>query len=257
MSAPLNCSVLTIPARRLVAIVTTNVFVFVRANTDWQRLRGLTLAGDYEALTQGFTFHLALEMYYKAVRAHQRGLSITAPQDAEFQVPPEAERAAWDAIEPLRKAEGYEKTYGEIERMLASYFDLYRAQDRWRVIDVEVTLAHYTEAFEYSARLDLLVEDIDRGGTWIVEHKTARAFTEDLITGYQMDQQILGQAWLLKHCIPTSRLGDFRGVLINLTSKHKSPQHMRIEVMPSDRHLEEFVSSLSELACRRRFVRRA
>lgn len=186
--------------------------------------------GDNEALTQGWTFHLALEVYYAALR------------DGSDRA--HAEGAAWAAIEPMRDASGYEDTYADIERMLASYFDFYRGQDDWRIVAVEETLTWVDPGMRYSARLDLLVEEA--GGLWIVEHKTAKTISGDLITGYQLDMQILGQVWLLQQCVDLSTYAPLRGVKVNITSKHKPPRHERVEVMPSSKHLAAFERSMRD-----------
>lgn len=255
-----------------------------RGNSYWKTMRscprehalqnvvGLKREGDQEALTVGLAFHHALEVYYRAIQAHQHALGTTAERP-DIATPEyfwgaagAAEKAAWKALDPMAHEPGYEDTYAELERMLASYFDCHRRSDRWRIIAVEETL-EYADAgappeiynlagevweregtgrppLEYSARLDLIVEDYDHGGMWIVEHKSARSITEDLIEGYQLDQQILGQVWLLKTCVDLSHYPQLRGVTINLTTKHKQPKHQRVEVMPSKRHLAAFEESL-------------
>jgi hypothetical protein len=186
--------------------------------------------GDNEALTQGWTFHLVLERYYGALLAGVK--------------PAEAEASAWAAFEPMRDEPGYADTYAEIERMLASYFDHYRGQDDWRIVAVEETLVYQDAGLRYSARLDLLVEEA--GGLWIVEHKTAKTIGADLISNYQLDMQILGQVWLLQQCVDLSSYAPLRGVKVNITSKHKPPRHERVEVMPSQKHLDAFERSMRD-----------
>lgn len=235
-----------------------------RGNTYWKTMRGcpresalrnivgLRRGGDSEALTVGLTFHHALEVYYRAIMRHQA--SFTGPTHQEalgfhdflWGGLAEAEQAAWESIAPMKGVEGYEATYDEIERMLAGYFDQYRRKDRWRIIAVEETLEYDDEAMEYSARLDLIVECFDRGGMWVIEHKSARAISEDLLAGYQLDQQIVGQVWLLRACVDLTAYPPLRGVLVNITTKHKSgPRFERVECMPSKHHLSAFETSLS------------
>ncbi len=249
-----------------------------RGNSYWKLMRscprehalqhivGLGHEGDQEALTVGLTFHHALEVYYKAIQAHQWALGTTAtrPDIASpeyfWGATGAAEKAAWHSIEPMSTEPGYEDTYEELERMLASYLDVYRRTDRWRIVAIEETLEYADDGFEditwkgdpphivgpleFSARLDLIVEDYDRGGLWIVEHKSAKAITEDLLSGYQMDQQILGQVWLMDRCVDLSQYPLLRGVVINITSKHKKTQHQRVDVCPSKRHLAAFEDSM-------------
>lgn len=229
-------------------------------NTFWKSMRlcprehalrnlvKLRRKGDAEALTVGITFHLALEVYYLAIQTHQQTVTIppSGPTPAYFFGNiAEAEKASWASIAPMRGAEGYEETYAELERMLAGYFDNYRRQDRWRIIAVEETLEYDDEGMAYTSRLDLIVECYNRGGMWVVEHKSARTITDDLIAGYQLDQQILGQVWLLDRCIDLSHYPTLHGVLVNITTKHKGgPRFERVECMPSKYHLRAFEESL-------------
>jgi hypothetical protein len=253
-----------------------------RGNSYWKLMRscprehalqsivGLRREGDQEALTVGLTFHHALEVYYRCIQAHQYALGTTAerPDIASpeyfWGATEAAEKLAWKSIDAMASEPGYEDTYAELERMLASYFDCHRRTDKWRILAVEETLEYADEGrwrsnidipggredtqtagpMEYSARLDLIVEDYSAGGMWIVEHKTARSITEDLLSGYQMDQQILGQAWLLRACVDLTRYPALRGVNVNITSKHKTPKHERCQVMPSRRHLAAFEGSM-------------
>lgn len=225
-----------------------------RGNSFWKRIRGcprehalwslgIRRDGDAEALTQGLTFHHALEVYYGTLQAFQ---ATRDPSDADFYTggAAAAEAAAWEALAPMASEPNYEATYKEVERMLASYFDEYRGVDRWEVIAVEETLEVYSDDLDYSARLDLIVRDADRGGMWIVEHKTARALTETLLAGYQLDQQILGQMWLMRACVDLTAYPPLRGVLVNITTKHVKTQFARPEVLPSDAHLRAFEDSM-------------
>jgi hypothetical protein len=259
-----------------------------RGNSYWKQMRscprehalhdivGLKREGDQEALTVGLAFHHALEVYYRAIQAHQHALGTTAerPDIASpeyfWGATTAAERLAWKSIEAMSTEPGYEDTYAELERMLASHFDCYRRKDKWRIIAVEETLEYADEGvfgeevvsysgysgehevsrpqlagpMEYSARLDLIVEDYNAGGMWIIEHKSAKAITETLLSGYQMDQQILGQVWLLRQCVDLTRYPVLRGVNVNITSKHKVPRHERCQVLPSKRHLQAFEDSM-------------
>jgi intein/homing endonuclease len=172
-----------------------------RGNSYWKVVRGcprehalrnivgIKKEGDQEALTVGLTFHYALEVYYRCIQAHQHALGTTAARpdiasaDYFWGATSDAEKMAWRAVYPMSVEPGYEDTYAELERMLASYLDCYRRADKWRIVAVEETLAYADSggafgtpgfqqgAMEYSARLDLIVEDYARGGLWVVEHK--------------------------------------------------------------------------------------
>ena len=227
-------------------------------NTYWKRLRGcprehglfhvagVRRVGDSEALSLGVLYHHALEVFYKHIQQHQSRYEPSKYKTDGFLYGaiPDAERFAWKALEPFIKEEGYEETYPAVERMLASYFDCFRRQDPWRIVAVEETLQYSDSGMSYSARLDLIVEDMARGGLWIVEHKSARLITDELISGYQLDQQILGQVWLMQRCVDLTKYPPLRGVTISITTKTKQPKHERVEVLPSRYHLAEFERSL-------------
>lgn len=187
------------------------------------------VGGASEALTVGWTFHHALEHYYRARHAGAV----------------EPERAAWDAIRALSGEPGYEETYAEVERLLAHYLETYRHADAgWRVVAVEETLEHLGADFRYSARLDLVVHDTATDRLWIVEHKTARAITADLLSGYQQDMQILGQVWLFHRLVDTGSYPMLGGVIVNITTKAKQPRCERVTVYPSREHLAAFEESM-------------
>jgi len=202
-----------------------------------------------EALDTGIIWHAPLEVYYKRIKEWQEGRSTFDKStwdgpDFFWGGSADAEKQAFEYIEPFMTEPGYEKTYEVVTRLLGGYFNFYRRTDRWRILAVEETVMFLVDGFEYSARLDLIVEDVSRGGMWIVEHKSAKAITEDLVSNYQMDLQILGQIWLLRHCVDLSKYPPFKGVLVNIGTKAKEPRFERIECCPSDLHLASFEESI-------------
>lgn len=218
-------------------------------------LRGL---GDDEALTVGFLVHHALEAFYRAIMDWQKRLERAGYDTAHpdeyylFGALQPAQQAAWDAVKAVATEPGYfeptgdgriEPTWTVVERVLAHYFERYARRDRWRIVAVEETLV-FNGDICYSARLDLMVECFDRHGLWVVEHKTARAITRDVLEGYQLDLQTLGQVWLVNRCIDLTELPPFRGTLVNIVTKGKTPQFERVEVCPSNAHLGSFERSV-------------
>lgn len=202
-----------------------------------------------EALDVGWLFHVGLEAYYKVLQAHQQRLGKLHPKDQVFffDALPEAEAAAFEAaVVPFANEQGYIDTITVLERCLGGYFDFYRRNDRWTIIAVEETLQVDESyfGFPYSARLDLIVEDHVRGGLWLVENKTTAWISDEILTGYQLDLQILGQVWLYRNCVDQRIYAPFRGVLINITTKHMKPKFERPEVCPSQDHLDMFVKTL-------------
>lgn len=195
-------------------------------------------AATSEPLTLGWLHHHCLELYYTAI--FEAG-GLTSNREARR----EGMRRAYAAIEAVEAEPGYTATAGALRRMVDGYFEQYDGQDNWKVLAVEETL-QYQGGFEYTARLDLIIEDLDDGGLWIVEHKSARSVTADLIDNYQMDMQILGQVWLLHACVDLSQYARFMGVRVNIVTKHKEPRFARVDVCPSRYHLAAFEQSISQ-----------
>ena len=238
------------------------------------RLRPLR---NHEPLDVGWLVHAALQRYYEAfLPVHRepptmdRFKETAAWQQYLWGARPQAEAAARAVVEALKAEPNYAATYDTVSNVVAHYVDHYRASDQWSILAPEETLTYEQELakpfvftdekgneirqthFRYSARLDCLIQRFDPGkeGLWIVEHKTASMINDNLLTGYQLDMQILGQAWLFRRCVDTSALPDvpFKGVIVNIMSKAKKPKFERVEVMPSEFHLREFERSTRQWA---------
>jgi len=198
-----------------------------------------------EALSVGTIFHKAMEVYYKHTLDFQTDLIAKGrPQDDHFYFgcQLEAQGAAWAAISAFSSEPGYEETWEEVQRILTAYFEQYTGMDRWKILAVEETIIARWEGFEFSARLDLVIEWENR--TWLVEHKTAKMISVDGLDHYDMDLQTLGQQWLFNNCIDTDALPLLAGCLVNIVTKHKVPRLMRKPVCPSAAHLEMFENSI-------------
>jgi hypothetical protein len=196
-----------------------------------------------DALSTGWLFHHCLEKHYCCVQAHQQRYPTVVDDPGYFWGGEhEGMAQAYQALAPFEGEVGYEKVAGDVRRMLDAYFERYVRRDKWRILAVEETITYQGE-FDYSTRLDLLIEDLERGGMWIVETKTARAITQELLDNYQLDLQILGQVWLVKKCVDLTQYPRFQGVKINIATKHAQPQLVRTDVAPSDGHLKAFYDS--------------
>ena len=178
----------------------------------------------------GDAFHLVLERYYLCLQA---GLTWR-----------DAVAEAWKVIDPLRGADGYDKMNAELEVALTSYFE-FAMNDRWKVIAVEEELIFRGPAFDYSARLDLVVHDLEQDVMLIVEHKSAKTITAASMQGYQLDLQTLGQIWLMHECVDLTKYPRFAGSVVNITSKQKTAQHERVAVRVTEAHLREFETSVA------------
>jgi len=202
---------------------------------------GLKPESPSEPLTLGWLYHHCLEVYYGAIMEGQQAPGW-APGNPDRESSRIGMQKAYAVIEAIEAEPGYVATGASLRRMVDGYFEQYDGQDNWRIIAVEEQLV-YRGGFAYSARLDLIIEDLDNGGLWIVEHKSARTITNDLIDNYQMDMQILGQVWLLNSCVDLSKYPRFMGVRVNIVTKHKEPRFARVDVCPSRYHLAAFEQS--------------
>ncbi len=219
---------------------------------------GLRPESPTEALTIGLVFHYALQRYYEAIHTYQQlfkaDWTVKHPEtprgylgqnDFFWGNEPEAAKIAWQSIADLQYADGYADTWETLSRTLNAYFDHYTLRDRWEIIAVEETVEYYglsAGLFDHTARLDLVVHDVSDGRIYIVEHKTAKWVSQDLVDFYDLDLQILGQVWLAAKCVDWQALGFgmFGGVKINIASKQKTPILIRHDVLPSTQHLQAF-----------------
>lgn len=208
------------------------------------------------ALTSGFVFHHAMEVYYRHLMECQRPWRKQALADlaveGSYPIPADEDRAhklaaaqaARSAMTPFDEEPGYETMMEQIHRMLDGYFDL-ALFDQHMVIAVEEDLEYKRRGLVYTARIDGLILDYgDRKGLWVLEHKTAKALNESLLEGYQLNLQILGQAWLFKNVFDTTKTPVYRGVLVQIITKTQTPKYTRIHVAPSPAHLATFEKSL-------------
>jgi hypothetical protein len=93
-------------------------------------------------------------------------------------------RASWLRWAPL--AQDALAAY-EVEQVVA--------QERLKVVGVEIELLCQIHGFDYSQRADLIVED-EFGKIWIWDHKHTAVLSEDTIDGFSIDGQFLGLFWL-------------------------------------------------------------
>lgn len=218
---------------------------------------GVESEGSSDALATGSVFHKGMEVYYRTIMAHQQAIDAAGgPRDDHyyFGAQMDAQKAAWTAIGVIANEPGYEEVYATASRLMEAYFERYWNMDRWRVVAVEETLRVTDGGFDYSARLDLLVEW--NGRLWIVEHKTAKSVSVDSLDHYDMDIQTLGQQWLLERCVDLSQFEPLAGILVNITTKHKTPQFFRKEVCPSNAHLGMFEEAVGGLITLRAGMKR-
>jgi hypothetical protein len=237
-----------------------------------------------EALDVGWIVHQAWEAYYAHIKTHQDALGVPPEREDKsawehyfYGAEPEAEKAGLAVLAEFENEPGYLSTSETAARTFQGYCENWRRRDTWRILAVEETLVierPIARAFEltdqdgdrvrydtwrYSARLDLVIErwDTKIPSLWVVEHKTAKMISEDLLHGYQLDMQILGQVWLMQNCVDLSTYAPYKGVIVNIATKHKTPRFERLEVAPSNDHLLEFEHSTIQWGLMRELFRAA
>lgn len=236
---------------------------------------------NHEALDLGWVVHQGWETYYQTIKDYQSTWDgvpskMSARKEFFYGALPEAERAALDTVDTFKKVENYGGTWEAASRIISHYVDHYRREDMWEVLAVEETLIYEEELpepivlfnsdgseavrqthFRYSARLDAVIVEHTPGrsnGLQIVECKTAKMISEDLLHGYQQDMQILGQQWLLERCVDLDAYPPFKGVCVNIASKHKTPQFERVSCIGSPYHLQAFEDSTRRWALANLFL---
>lgn len=238
-----------------------------RGSTYWKRLRrcphehalyqgGLRKDSPLnDHLTIGLMVHRAMEHFYGAQipdhgvdpRQLARGHSYRTLDTGEYQTRLAPETAAWRSIEMFSDEPGYETTFHTVQRMLTGYFELYRELDfRWKVHAVEETVSYREPLMEWTGRYDGLIER--DGMLWLLEHKTATSITPDLLSGYQLDMQMLGYVWLYQKVIDTTKFPPLGGLIVNILTKPKTMnsacKYERVEVCPNRDHLAAFEDSM-------------
>jgi PD-(D/E)XK nuclease superfamily protein len=232
---------------------------------------GLRPEREAEPLTIGLLWHYLLELYYKAIREHQ--LATREDRRDPNWLYGGANKGAdqvYGMIDKLRAAQGYVEIADIAQRMFDGYLERYDRRDPVRVIAMEETLCFQSvpaekrkrtkdkvkrklpivdaaslEIIDFSTRLDLVVEDFDRGGMWVREHKSCRSITDDLLSSYGLDLQVLGEIWALVHCVDLSQYPPLQGVVVNLASKAKEPKYYHHAVALSDAHLKNFQKTIA------------
>ena len=233
-----------------------------------------------EPLELGWIVHQGWEAYHGTIAAAQATYSEvpkkgSARNEFFWGALREAENAALDTIDAFKVEPGYAATYDDASRIVSAYVDRYRREDMWHVLSVEETLEYEEELpepivllnedgsealrmthFQYSARLDRVYVDYQPGmfGLYLGEGKTAKILNEDLIHGYQQDMQILGQQWLFQHCVDQEAYPPFKGVVVDIAGKSKTPKFERVHCIGSPYHLAAFEDSTRRWALANLFL---
>lgn len=112
-----------------------------------------------------------------------------------------------------------------------------------RVIDVE-NLVSKKEPFEYSARLDLLLEV--PGGVEIMDHKTARMYDSRMLMSYRLEPQFLGHMWLWEGSPQEREFGPLKKYTVDLVTKTKTPTLDLVDVPINRARLKAWQMEMQE-----------
>jgi len=150
-----------------------------------------------ESLSRGLLGHEVLACYYKELqrgRNHETAMATARKFLGEFMG-----RNVYDLPIIL-----------EVDKILQGYWAYRQGDPNWRILHVEEQFDVFlTQEFEFSMRLDLLVQDITTGEVILVDHKFVYDFwtQDDLalnpqlpkyigalrVNGYKVDRAILNQ----------------------------------------------------------------
>ena len=231
-----------------------------RGSTYWRRVQycprehflanslNIAQARRSDPLDVGLVWHYALEAYYTALQKHQRGEKLEKNPDV----------LAFEVLQPFFNEQGWGEWAEKLSKMLDSYLDKYHHTDAkyFEILGVEDTLEVGVDVgygFEYSSRFDLWVNDHEHGRPVLrhIEHKSASRLDHNTISGYTMDQQVLGQIWLGDTCIDPEKHAAYVGAYVNITTKPSAqkgpnaiPQHYRLPVAVSPMQLKSWENSM-------------
>lgn len=153
------------------------------------------------ALARGTNWHAIMETHYGVLAASvMNGKNRTPAQEKR------ALAACAQAVQPLlRDNETGEQTETQalMEWMYNGYVEFHGVNPRWKILGVEEAMRAPlldTEGrpsiYTVKAKIDLLVQDLDLGTIWVVDHKSAANKPYDF--EMEMDDQFGLYVWLMR-----------------------------------------------------------
>lgn len=207
-----------------------------------------------DPLMMGLLWHDMLEAYYRRIEEWQTQCRADEPEidrrGAHYLWGglDHAHRAALESLSRIAGEPGYEKAHTTLSRMFEVYTLTYR--DPWEIVAVEVSASGLLDpqrpGTEYTARLDLAVYDYSllQPVLRIIEHKSASWLSFDLVEGYTMDLQVMGQIWLAQQLVAGGCSTPFDGVTVSITTKASTPACERVPVRPSEALVEAWRTAM-------------
>jgi hypothetical protein len=188
-----------------------------------------------EPLEVGGLFHEARARYYSTALA----LEPTDISDTELDQ--ECLRAAYSIID---RAEAVVPNIAAVVRRLFSgWIEVFgpgtSEDDRFETILVEA-LIETDRGFPYSTRLDRVIMSEKFGGPVIMEIKTASRRTQDLLAGYRLDSQFLGQQYCWRYSKYYKKYGPLQGYIVDLAVKGNQMEFIREEVPVNSKAMRDW-----------------
>lgn len=110
----------------------------------------------------------------------------------------------------------------EVRRLMSGWLTVFGPgnpeDDRFETILVE-ELVEVDRGFPYSSRIDRVVFSKKLGGPVIMEIKTASRRSQELLSGYRMDSQFLGQQYCWRYSKHYKKYGPLKGYIVDLVVK--------------------------------------
>jgi hypothetical protein len=195
-----------------------------------QELLELSSVSKPASLELGSMLHSMLAMHY-----------IRSMPTAKYNVATDAGRIAWPTpyalAERVISLEANPAIVDEARRLYSAYFNHYgnAETEGWQPLAIELDAGDpriHTCRFDMVARIN--------GGVWIVEHKTASRESRDVIEGWWLDGEILGEVYGYRLSQLNEVYGPLVGVLVNIVVKTQVPKFRRVEVVVTDEVLKQY-----------------
>lgn len=139
------------------------------------------------------------------------------------------------------------KALEEAWRLFVAYINFYGNEEGLTPLGIEVPAIDGKTG--NSCRYDLIVDWTRpplgfQPGIFIFEHKTASAFSENTLSSWDIDGEILGEVALWEKAGMVRKYGPLQGICINIIGKQKIPKFQRVWISPESVQTEQHLSDL-------------
>lgn len=183
----------------------------------------MKLIQPWEPLEIGGLFHECRARYYN------KYLELAETDIGDKDLDLECEKVMFDLIDRVEKV--VPQIAGETRRILRGWLTTHGPErptdDRHETLLVEV-LIETDRGWPYSGRLDRVIWSEELAGPVIMEIKTASKRSEEMLAGYTMDPQFLGQQYLWRYSKYYKKYGPLKAFVVDLavkTAELRFPRH--------------------------------